>query len=232
VEQKEISLRKLSAKPGEEREKWRQIRDLCCRTGNGGAPIADERWPFFGRLWIGPYERIIPHWTYTASVNDTIVGYLTGCPDTAEFTRARLWQFTLPLLVDVLRGNYRGSADQRNFLRQLFLMERTPEQYFPLGLRRDLKNRFPAHLHVNIEAGWRNKGIGARLVDAFLHDLQIARIEGVHLYCGPAPVEFYRSCGFTDLMRITIRNTSVHALGLRLRQPLAPAALDASSRAS
>ena len=45
---------------------WQAVRSLCCRTGNGGDPIDPARWPLFADLWIGPYQRLVPEWTYVA----------------------------------------------------------------------------------------------------------------------------------------------------------------------
>jgi len=67
---------------------WQAVRSLCCRTGNGGDPIDPTRWPLFAELWIGPYQRLVPEWTYVAEMDGRMVGYLTGCPDTAAFRRA------------------------------------------------------------------------------------------------------------------------------------------------
>ena len=85
---------------------WQAVRTLCCQTGNGGDPIDPARWPLFGDLWIGPYQRLVPEWTYVAEAEDRIVGYLTGCPDTAALRRARRFRVTLPLLVGIACGRY------------------------------------------------------------------------------------------------------------------------------
>lgn len=47
-----------------------------------------------------------------------------------------------------------------------------------------LTARYPAHLHINLGAEARNRGIGTRLIDAFLADAQAAGVAGVHLVTG------------------------------------------------
>ncbi len=71
-------------------EDWPRIREICCLTGKAGAPIATERWKAFGEFWIGPYEKFYPGFAYVAERDGVVQGYLTGCPDTAEFAQRKL----------------------------------------------------------------------------------------------------------------------------------------------
>ena len=217
MNQETITVRQLSSKTGKNAGDWHAVYDLCCRTGNDGAPIADERWDFFGRLWIEPYQKIFPQWTYVAEAKSTIVGYLTGCPDTGALAQAKLWRFSLPLLTDILRGRYSGNRDAHRFARQLFRFEKRPEQTFPRRLHRMLQRDYPAHLHMNVEAGWRGSGIGTKLVERFFSDLRHAGIPGVHLYCGADPLEFYLHCEFDQLAKVIFYGRPVYALGYRFQ---------------
>ena len=91
-----ITTRRFSPDREVEKASWAAIRELCCRTGDNGQAIAKERWDFFPRIWIDPYERLVPQWTYVAVVQEAIVGYLTGCPDSRKFSRSKAWCFTFP----------------------------------------------------------------------------------------------------------------------------------------
>ena len=216
MEEKTISINRLSTRPEANRNAWQQIRDICCRTGNGGAPIPFERWRLFARIWIDPYERIIPHWTYVAAYGENVIGYVTGCPDTRRFTCARFWRFYLPLATQLILGGYGECPDRKRFLRRILRMEKTPERFFPRQLRSELRQHYPAHLHINLEAPFRHRGIGVRLIDALLRDLRSADVEGIHVYCGAGPLEFYRSYGFKELMQVDCRGNPVYALGFSL----------------
>jgi hypothetical protein len=101
-----VTVSRLSSRKGKEAEDWDAVYDLCCRTGNNGEPVAPERWGFFGRLWVGPYEAIFPQWTYVAKAEKAVVGYLTGCPDSCGFAKAKLWRFGMPLLIDICCRHY------------------------------------------------------------------------------------------------------------------------------
>jgi GNAT superfamily N-acetyltransferase len=193
---------------------WDAVEALCCRTGDDGQEIARERWEFFARVWIGPYKRLRPEWTYVAIAGGEIVGYLTGCPDTPAFARAKFWRITLPLLLDIAGGRYRDGSkrDSRVFVRRSLRVENWPEQEFSADIRRLIRASFPAHLHMNVDALHRRAGVGSRLLARYLADLDAAGIPGVHLYCGNGPLEFYRRHGFTERESIFFRGAPVYAL--------------------
>ncbi len=67
----------------------------------------------------------------------------------------------------------------------------------------DLSRSYPAHLHINLDPGWRSVGIGARLIEAFcVH--AAGRAPGVHVVTGQTSrnVRFYERNGFR-LLRST-----------------------------
>ena len=209
-----IFIKKIAAEPDADEAAWLAVRQLCCRTGNDGEPIPAERWELFGKIWIAPYQLLMPEWSYVACADRRVVGYLTGCPDSSSFSRRRLVRCTMPLLGQIAIGRFRADAYGRRFLRQALGLERTIERCFPRPLRRQLRERFPAHLHMNVDADHQRGGIGKGLIEQFADDLRQRQIAGVHLFCGGAPVPFYRRMGFRELAVVPLRGHSVYALGL------------------
>jgi GNAT superfamily N-acetyltransferase len=196
---------------------WAAVRELCCRTGDAGEPIARARWPLFAELWVGPYQRLAPAWTYVAEADGGIVGYLTGCPDTAAFRRAQRLRVTLPLLLRIASGRFAWTADARRLVRLVFRRTRGVEDRLATVLPPGLLRSHPAHLHMNVAAGWRRQRIGTALLARYTADLAAAGIPGVHLICGAAPRAFYLREGFRELGAIEVTaGRSVHALGRRL----------------
>ena len=65
----------------------------------------------------------------------------------------------------------------------------------------ELTQRFPAHLHVNLKAAFRGRGVGANLVEAFASHATAARVPGMHVVTGEDArnATFYRRCGFEPL---------------------------------
>jgi GNAT superfamily N-acetyltransferase len=191
---------------------WPAIRELCCRTGDGGSPVAPGRWPFFAELWIGPYQRLLPGWTHVAETPAELAGYLTGCPDTRAFEQARAFRVTLALLARVALGRYGWTVDTRRFVRQAFGLARPAEAAFPPALVETLRRDYPAHLHMNVAAGARGRGIGGALLEAYLDALRERGVPGVHLFCGAGPLGFYGRHGFAVLGRLELADGfRVHA---------------------
>lgn len=195
-------------------EDWLGIRELCCRTGDNGAPVARERWPFFGEQWIGPYQKLLPGWTWVADAEGVVIGYLTGCPETGAFARRRFFRWTPRLLFAALSGRPGRSVDTRRFARRALGLERAPADCFSREVRRRLRREFPAHLHMNVDAACRGLGLGKRLALEFFAALSRAgKPGGVHVFCGPDPVRFYESVGFRVLGTIELKGAVVHAMG-------------------
>ena len=196
---------------------WETVRSLCCRTGNGGDPIDPARCPLFADLWIGPYQRLVPKWTYVAEVDGRVVGYLTGCPDTAAFRRARRFRVTLPLLVGIASGRYAWNSDARRTVRLALRLHRGVESRLAPELPAGFAETYPAHLHMNVEAEHRRRSIGPALIERYARDLGAAGVPGIHLFCGAAPRPFYLRNGFADLASLEISpGRWVHTLGRRL----------------
>jgi GNAT superfamily N-acetyltransferase len=166
---------------------WESIRSICELTGSNGNPVSSEKYGSFGKMWIDPYQAFCPEWTYVALDESRVVGYLTGCPDTPLF---RQRQKTLK------------EAQPKN-----------PEEWFGQEVQMNIESDYPAHLHVNLLPDYRGKGIGQHLIERFLHDINDKSVKGVHVFCGPDPVAFYKKAGFEEL---AVFNSRVFFLGRRI----------------
>lgn len=64
----------------------------------------------------------------------------------------------------------------------------------------DLTKSYPAHLHVNLDPAFRNRGIGGSLIARFIADARNAGAPGVHAVTsrGARNVAFYNRNGFTE----------------------------------
>ncbi|PWC86580.1 GCN5 family acetyltransferase [Azospirillum sp. TSH100] len=118
----------------------------------------------FLATWTGWFVEDAPRDIWMAVAADgRIVGYLTGCKDSA------------------------GSAE---------LARRIPKY----EVFADHFAAYPAHFHINVRPGWREHGLGRRLLDRFTEDCRADGLAGVHLVTAvfARNVEFYRRAGFTD----------------------------------
>lgn len=209
------NVRRLSAAEAD-RPAWAAVRDLCCRTGDNGDPIAPERNGLFSRIWIEPYETLLPEWSYVAEAGGSVVGYLTGCPETSKFLRRKLWRMSMPLVLAIVAGRYHGVPGAAPFVKQELGIRRSLERRFGPSLQREILITYPAHLHINIDSSHRRTGIGRRLMDAYCTDLRRQGVPGLHLYCGPDPVPFYRRLGFRILECVEVRGNTAYAMAMHL----------------
>ena len=192
------------------------MRDICCETGAGGKPVEPrERWPFFAEYWIGPYQTLLPRWTFVARDGGAIVGYLTGCPETSGFNRRRALYHRSPLLLSVLRGKWGNTEDVRRFLHPFEGARRALRFRFGLKVFDLLRRRYPAHLHINVREG-RRGGTGRLIMDAYVKALAEQRVGGLHLFCGEGPVPFYRRVGFHRLARLDFGKGPVSVMVRRI----------------
>ncbi len=78
--------------------------------------------------------------------------------------------------------------------------------------------RYPAHLHINLGPETRNKGVGTRLIEAFMADARAAGVPGVHLVTGRASRNrsFYARNGFTCAAELVWGGTPIVMLARKL----------------
>lgn len=122
----------------------------------------------------------------------------------------------VPLLLQVAVSRHRRIPGVGAFARRMLALSANPERRFSRALIRAIKDKYPAHLHINVAEGHRHTGIGRRLIEAYIADLRLQGVTGVHLFCGADPVEFYRRLNFTVLETVQYRNASIFALGQTL----------------
>lgn len=74
---------------------------------------------------------------------------------------------------------------------------------------------YPAHLHINLDEAYRNRGIGRRLIDAFASQVRTAGLPGFHVVTGATQrnVSFYIRAGFTEIARTAGKSGDVVFLG-------------------
>jgi GNAT superfamily N-acetyltransferase len=97
-----------------------------------------------------------------------------------------------------------------------------------IGFYRALSDRtpaYPAHLHINLAASARSRGIGSSLIEAFVGDARVAGLPGVHLVTGrdSRNRSFYARCGFVPVAELTWGGTPIVMLGRPTRVQLSSA---------
>ena len=77
---------------------------------------------------------------------------------------------------------------------------------------------YPAHLHINLKAEWRGRGIGKDLVEAFAGHAAKSGAPGMHVVTGEGARNnsFYRACGFQQLGSVDWNGNRIAFFGRRL----------------
>ena len=139
---------------------------------------------------------------WVACVGDQVVGYLTGCINTISQRRRIIERTILPLMWRIIQGKYRLGGKTFNYAK-----------YMALGALRkeyphvDLKE-YPAHLHINVNADSRGRGLGRSLMTAYLDQIREMGVPGVFLDTtdlNEAACRLYEAIGFELLDRRSTR---------------------------
>ena len=177
-------------------EKDRQkIFRLAADTAFFGEPVEkflDDR-RLFNDSFVKYYLDFEDDCTWVVELDHHVRGYLTGCRDTEAQRERFLVDTIMPVVGKALRRRYDLGWKTWRFA---FAM---------LGGRIREENpavdtaEYPAHLHINIESGFRGQGFGKQLIRAFLRQLIELGIKGVHLNTtdrNEAACKLYEGVGF------------------------------------
>ena len=177
------------------------LRHLCCETADQGEPV--ERFfhdrELFADLVTRYYTDCEPRSTWVAEHQDQLVGYLTGCLDTRRYWRIMAQRVVPPMVSHaMLRGTF--------WSREIWRLAHAGLQSWQRGgWRREVPlDRHPAHLHVNVQRGFRGQQVGRQLVERFLVHVRAAGLPGVHAAVvedNRAACHFFERLGFLALSR-------------------------------
>lgn len=150
---------------------------LAAETAFFGEPLEmflDDR-RLFCDIFYRYYTDLEPEHGWVACADDQVVGFLLGCADTS--TQHRLWlKKILPAATfGILQGHYKIGKRTWRYAWRLARGSLSGE-----SLHVDTV-KYPAHLHLNIQADWRRHGLGKELIDIFLSQLRQLGVPGVHL---------------------------------------------------
>jgi len=149
--------------------------------------------------------KICPNWTYVATQNDKIQGYLTSAPNTVLFEREKKLKFA-PLLflrTTILR-RFSWNIDTKTFVSEFLCLKKNIYAHFSKKLKLNLRLNYPAHLHINVDEELRGSKAGSLLINDLEVELKNNRISGVHLFCSKDPKIFYEKMGFEILESVTL----------------------------
>ena len=179
------------------------VRQIACDTADMGEPVEN----FFGDreivadLLTRYYTDYEPESLWVAEYERRVIGYLTGCLDTRRYFRVMVWRL-VPRIV--IKSIFRGV-----FLRQdtWRLFKAATKTWRVSGFKRHIPlDKYPAHLHVNVQKGFRSQDVGKRLVERFIEQVKVTGLPGIYLAVREDNLEgrrFFEHLGFIELSRYT-----------------------------
>jgi ribosomal protein S18 acetylase RimI-like enzyme len=155
------------------------------------AQMEDRR--LFCDLFLAYYTDLEPEHAWVACQDDRVTGFLLGCLDGRQQRKALLWSIVPRVLGRLPHRGYRLGRRTWRFAGAMvgaWLRGEVPPSF---------SDRYPAHLHLNVAAPWRGRGVGRRLLEAYLAQLRALAVPGVHLHTtsrNEAACRLYERVGF------------------------------------
>lgn len=147
----------------------------------------------FCDLFYAYYTDVEPEHGWVACVGEEVVGFLMGCVDTAAQRRRWLRKILPAVARRAVKGRYRwGELTKRYIIGWVGAWIRGEMPHVNLAL-------YPSHLHMNIDEPWRRRGLGRHLLEAYLEQMRLLGVRGVHLHTtdlNEAACQLYLRVGF------------------------------------
>ncbi len=176
------------------------IRRIYADTAFFGEPVEayfDDR-NLFADLGIEVYLRAFAEHALVAEQAGEVMGYVLGSPKGDGDVHRRMLAHVPGVVGRALRGRYRlGRKTVAYFVDNAWAGLRG-------GLLEIRDPRYPANLHINLSRGYRGRGLGSRLLGAYLEHLRALGVAGVHAVTtdrNPGAARLFEKAGFRLLER-------------------------------
>jgi ribosomal protein S18 acetylase RimI-like enzyme len=179
-----------------DRNAVREIAYETSQRASDGSPLLTDR-QLLADILTTYYTDYEPGSCWVAVQNGKVIGYLSGCTNTARYNRLIALR-VLP--ATVISAVARGTLWRLETRRMFNALLRTAFARFR-GDKVDLEP-YPAHLHINLSSAARGRGLGRKLVDRFLEMLIELKVAGVHASVradNEAALGFFMHMGFQPI---------------------------------
>lgn len=173
------------------------LREICVRTGyQGGDATGHYRDPaVLPAVFAEPYAVLPDGIVLVADTGERVIGYVLGAADSPAYYAAMRADW-LPTVADRFPApEHDEPRDLDETIRGLL---HHPERMLAPGIA----DRYPAHLHIDLLPEGQRRGLGRRLMTAYLDALRERGVPGVHLGMDPANAgvrAFYDRFGFVEI---------------------------------
>ena len=180
------------------------VRQICCDTADRGSSVEHffrDR-EVFADVLMNYYTDHEPKALWVAEHAGQVIGYLAGCLDSRRYGWVMTWHVVPHTMMKAAR---RGTLLSRDSLKLCWAGFQT---WWRGGwLKQAPLNRYPTHLHINLQGSFRGQGIGRRLIQQFLEQACASGRQGIHVSVradNPPSCRFFEQMGFTELDRCLV----------------------------
>ncbi len=171
------------------------VRDICLR--NAGNPHTEKQKAFILSTYCDYYIEKEPGNCFVAA-NDAgeAIGYIFCAEDYRRFAKTYFAEYP--------------ARNRKHGLAKYFASR------FAYGPQKKYSADYPAHLHIDLLADYRRKGLGSRLVDTLAEHLRKKGVPGLMLTVGKGNqkgISFYKKYGFIELER----SVGAVAMGIKIK---------------
>jgi len=182
------------------------VRELCCDTAYFGEPC-ENFFPdreLLADLIMKYHTDFEPQHIWIAEYAGQVVGYISACFDETRFRQAMLFRIApLSFIKALARGKIWDKRMCRLILHNLksFFMKET-------SLSKIDTKKFPVNIHQNIKKGFRGSGIGSRLVEALLDEVEANKLPGIRFKALRTETRFpfFEKYGFKRIDYIRVKS--------------------------
>ena len=190
-----IYMTNIRVRPYEAKDRA-QLRTLCCDVADRGESIEPL---FFDRelaadMLTAYYTDYEPRSSFVAEHNGSIVGYVNGCVDNRRYGLVMFW---ILIPAALIRGFKRGIFFRRELWHMVHVLFKNWRRIF--AWRKESFHSHQGHLHIGIDASFRNQHLGEQLIKALVERAVGKRVgeltASVHDANKPA-MRFFERLGF------------------------------------
>lgn len=181
--------------------------DICLKTGANGSDASDllKDKLLIGQYFVAPYVAYSPHTCFVVNKDTIPVGYIVGIEDSTDFF-SWLDGYWLPILRKRYPKTYNAETDLEKFIIRMIHTNLTLEEFLI---------NYPAQMHIDLLPETQGKGLGKKLMEAFINRLEDLEVPGIHFGVSKVnekAINFYKKLGFNILKE----NSDSYIMGMEL----------------
>jgi GNAT superfamily N-acetyltransferase len=172
--------------------------DISLATGHAGgdaSALYDDR-KMMGHIYAAPYALLAPERVLIAEDHEGVAGFALGALDTLAW-EGRLEREWWP----ALRRRY-AMPDERDAAHWTADQRRAAMIHRPTPVPRAVRERYPAHLHLNLLPRLQGRGLGRTMVERWTDDARRSGASALHAginHANTGALAFWPKMGFSDI---------------------------------